>query len=414
MQKLLFLFLVIPIVVLGQEEKIINVKDITEVNGTFFFKHDTTLDSGKAHMKLVTGKVIEKYENGQLKKEGTFKNGKEEGLYKEWHENGFLSSEGTWKEGNKVGLWKRWHENGQLESEITFTNGKIMDAVIKGWYENGKLKMEGIIKNDELDGLSKEWYENGKLKTEGTIKNGKPEGFMKRWHENGQLWIEATYKDGNLEGLYREWYANGQLRNESVNKNGKQNGAFRFWHENGQLNGEAIFKDGKQVGTGKVWNKDGKLIEDALPQTTKCYVEGETPILVNKFNYLGHHYQYIKKHMSWDDAKQLAEKEGGYLAIFETLEEMNHVIAANAEKSTYWIGLNDYQKEGNWMWINGMALNKNMEGYLESGNDLKNRDYGHIMMHGGFMSRHISGGLPKGWNGEMCVSGYIIEFDFIK
>ena len=122
----------------------------------------------------------------------------------------------------------------------------------------------------------------------------------------------------------------------------------------------------------------------------------------------------MKMHVSWDVAKQLAEKEGGYLAVFETLEEMNYVIGASGKKSTYWIGLSDSQKEGDWIWINGTVLNKNMEGYLERGNDLKNRDYGHVMSQGGLLSRHISGGLPVGWKGEMCVSGYLIEFDSIN
>ena len=118
-------------------------------------------------------------------------------------------------------------------------------------------------------------------------------------------------------------------------------------------------------------------------------------------------------HVSWDIAKKLAEKEGGYLAVFETLEEMNHVTAASEKKATYWIGITDSEIEGHWTWINGTALNKNMEGYLEKGNDMENRDYGHIMGQGGLMSRQISGRLPKGWNGEMCVSGYLVEFDSI-
>lgn len=52
MKKLLILFLVIPIIVFGQEKKLIDFNDITEVNGIFIFK---------INENLVTGKVNEYY-----------------------------------------------------------------------------------------------------------------------------------------------------------------------------------------------------------------------------------------------------------------------------------------------------------------------------------------------------------------
>ena len=110
----------------------------------------------------------------------------------------------------------------------------------------------------------------------------------------------------------------------------------------------------------------------------------------------------------------MAEEKGGYLAIFETIEEMNNVIAVREKKSTYWIGLSNAENEGNWTWINGTALNKNMEGYLKKGDNLEFRNYGHILLQGGLMSRNLNGRLPKGWKGQMYVSGYLIEWGTIN
>ncbi|WP_170309907.1 lectin-like protein [Seonamhaeicola maritimus] len=371
MKKLLLLLFIAPVIMFGQKEKIINVNDITQINGIFYFKLDSTLVSGK-----VTGKVSEWYENGQLKKQGTFKDGKAVGITEIWYENGPLRTHGRFKNGNKDGLWKEWYENGQLMAKATFEDGN-------------------------LDGLNKEWYENGQLKSNGRLKNGKKDGVWKKWYKkNGQLMAKATFEDGNLDGFIKEWYENGQLKLERRFLDGKMEGFPRFWDEDGRVISEKTYKDVQQI------KRD-------LPQTIACYKKDEIPILVNKFNYSGHHYKYIKKSVSWDVAKQLAEKEGGYLAVFETLEEMNYVTAASRKKSTYWVGISDSQKEGNWIWVNGKMINNNMLGYLENGNDLDNRDYGHIMLQRGLMSRHISGGLPKGWKGQMCVSGYLIEFDSI-
>ena len=94
-----------------------------------------------------TGDVVSKYENGQKEAEGTFKDGKAEGLATWWAENGQKRGEGTWKDGKLEGLLTQWHENWQKRQE-------------------------------------------------GTYKDGKPEGLLTRWRKNGQKLSETTYKDG--------------------------------------------------------------------------------------------------------------------------------------------------------------------------------------------------------------------------
>ena len=54
------------------------------------------------------------HENGQLKKEGNFINGKKEGLYKTYYENGQLEFEGNYKEGKDyMNLEKTQRQNNQ-------------------------------------------------------------------------------------------------------------------------------------------------------------------------------------------------------------------------------------------------------------------------------------------------------------
>jgi antitoxin component YwqK of YwqJK toxin-antitoxin module len=58
-----------------------------------------------------TGKNLCKYENGQKKVEGSYKDGKEDGKWTWWYENGQIQSEANWKDG-KIDEWTRWNENG--------------------------------------------------------------------------------------------------------------------------------------------------------------------------------------------------------------------------------------------------------------------------------------------------------------
>jgi len=63
-------------------------------------------------------------------------------------------------------------ENGNLKSEVHFKNGK-RDGLLTGWYENGKKLVEAHFKNRKKDGLGTGWYENGKKEGETPYKNRK-------------------------------------------------------------------------------------------------------------------------------------------------------------------------------------------------------------------------------------------------
>ena len=71
-----------------------------------------------------SGKWLWWYENGQLKWEDNYKNGKEHGKWLYWYENGQLEWEENWKDGKPHGKCLGWFESGQLEYEHNYKNGK--------------------------------------------------------------------------------------------------------------------------------------------------------------------------------------------------------------------------------------------------------------------------------------------------
>ena len=110
---------------------------------------------------FVTGKIKSYYENGNLKAEGNFKDGKAEGVAKVYHENGSLKSEISYKNGQRQ-ITKIYYPNGNIFSETTFKNDKA-EGESKTYRDNGKLLSEINFKNDKLEGLGKYYYENGDL-----------------------------------------------------------------------------------------------------------------------------------------------------------------------------------------------------------------------------------------------------------
>ena len=58
------------------------------------------------------------------KGEGSFINGKEDGLWIGWWEKGQKWSEDNYQDGDLHGLSTKWHENGQKMNEGSFKDGK--------------------------------------------------------------------------------------------------------------------------------------------------------------------------------------------------------------------------------------------------------------------------------------------------
>ena len=85
--------------------------------------------------KPYSGESVLYYESGQKMVEGTWKDGKLDGLLTEWYENGQKSGEGTLKDGKEDGLWTWWRENGQKHYAGTFKDGELIESTL--WDEDG-------------------------------------------------------------------------------------------------------------------------------------------------------------------------------------------------------------------------------------------------------------------------------------
>jgi antitoxin component YwqK of YwqJK toxin-antitoxin module len=178
----------------------VNLKELDLREGIIYLKGSDT---------PYAGKVSALYENGQMKAEVNYKDGKREGLTIGWYKNGQKKSEENYKGGKPDGLVFGWYENGQKKSEENYKGGKP-DGLVFGWYENGKKKVEGNFKKGKQYGLHVMWYENEQKEFEANFKDGKCEGLVEEWHENGQKKWEANCKEGKpVKGSEKFWNSKG-------------------------------------------------------------------------------------------------------------------------------------------------------------------------------------------------------------
>lgn len=69
------------------------------------------------------------FENGQVKQEGFFKDGKLDGTWTSYSKNGTKTAVATYKNGEKTGKWFFW--NNDILHEVDYSNSRI--AAVKTW-----------------------------------------------------------------------------------------------------------------------------------------------------------------------------------------------------------------------------------------------------------------------------------------
>jgi hypothetical protein len=95
--------------------------DMILVRQTGLYHYDT-------QRKPFTGRAVSKFEDGALKYDGTFHEGKLDGVEKYGHPNGQLKKELTWLDGQLHGYVTEWDANGTLVSRKRYERGEEVNA----------------------------------------------------------------------------------------------------------------------------------------------------------------------------------------------------------------------------------------------------------------------------------------------
>ena len=149
--------------------------------------------------KPFTGNNLCEYENGQIKHEGNYKDGKEDGK------------------------WTYWNENDQKYYEENYKDGDLVDNTLFKYYDNGQIEESKNYKDKGLNVKSTFWYKNGQKFAEGNYKDSKLDGTWTWWNMKGQKIEEGNYKDGDLvdKTLFKYSYFTGHLKSKKKYKDGK-------------------------------------------------------------------------------------------------------------------------------------------------------------------------------------------------
>jgi len=156
-----------------------------------------------------------------------------------------IFEEGSYANGKKQGLWKRYYPNGKLKSEINYSNDKP-SGPYKTFYENGNLEEEAT------------WTSTASI--------GKQTGSFKRYHPNGTIHQSFYYADNGLKtGEQKVYHENGQEALVYNMIDGREEGLIKYFDEKGKLT-----KQKEMTG--------GTLVKDSIKDFTPTFSEPIIPL----------------------------------------------------------------------------------------------------------------------------------------
>ena len=89
------------------------------------------------------------------------------GTVVDFHDNGQLKEQGFFKDGKLYGPWEFYYKNGQLKQKGSFV-GRKPDEQYESYFESGQLSFKGFYKHGKQDGLWETYHENGRLNSQGS------------------------------------------------------------------------------------------------------------------------------------------------------------------------------------------------------------------------------------------------------
>lgn len=212
----------------------------------------------------------EYYPNGKVKREASFRDGKREGVWREFDEQGNVINSQTYKkdalvsqgivdtDGKRWGEYKEFYPDSTLRANGLFVDGK-RSGEWKFYYQNGKIQEIGSYKNGQPDGSWIWYYDNGQKQIEEQFFKGKENGVYKEYDNKGNTIVTGTYFDGMKNGKWVEQI--GDMRTQGEYRNDKKVGEWVSYYDNENMAFKGKFNVGYPDGEHFYYYDNGRIRE---------------------------------------------------------------------------------------------------------------------------------------------------------
>ena len=239
------------------------------------------------------------YTSGKLKSEVSYVNGKKQGINKEYNENGVIQSLVYYhngyitdreqinrydRNGLKQGVWKEFYDDGKLKNESSFKDGRL-NGLYKEFNEKGNLILVLKYEDDQLiaedveleEGVEirNEYDDQNRLVKSGPYKQNIPIGIHRSYDPTGEVTGSFIYNDygevvsegiidneGKKRGVWKDYYTSGETKAEGQYENNYRSGKWKFYHKNGQVEQTGDYSRGRITGLWRWYYEDGSILRE--------------------------------------------------------------------------------------------------------------------------------------------------------
>ena len=179
------------------------------------------------------------YRTGKLEQQTSFRAGKRDSAYVEFHPTGTRRLEATYRDGIRQGPFKTYYDDGRVAQAGFFENDEPTGELTY-YHPDGSVKLRTTLVKGQPNGPLKSQYPDGQTQAEISYENGQPNGAVKFYYPNGAVQSEGSFTRGLLSGPYKTYYPNRQVEVEVLaDKNGR--GRYRSYYPSGKLQTESTY-----------------------------------------------------------------------------------------------------------------------------------------------------------------------------
>ena len=199
---------------------------------------------------LISRQRINRTDNNRLK----------QGDWKEFYPGGGIKVEKTYRDDRLHGYYKEYDEKGRLSLTMLYDNGSIVksrvedepDIEITNRYDQaGRLIYSGYFRNEIPVGVHREYGSDGRVSN----------SFI--YNDNGLLLSEGVVNEaGNRNGSWKDLYEDGSLKAEGQYIENRRTGVWRFYNRAGAVEQTGNFNNDRPDGIWKWYYPDGSLLRE--------------------------------------------------------------------------------------------------------------------------------------------------------
>ena len=196
-----------------------------------FFRNNGVTEIQRVKAHSFNGQLTDRYENGQIRSQLNFLNGKINGFCTRFYFNGKKAWSASYKQGDLTGVLEYWKDSGKPILTYEFYDDAQTNII--DYYPSGQKLLKLTLINTDHDIIKLKniiaWNENGELSYQGRYQNGlfylnKSStvftGKLSTYYTNGQTHMLRRFEKGKKHGKNITWDRSGMVKKEEHYRDG--------------------------------------------------------------------------------------------------------------------------------------------------------------------------------------------------